>query len=257
MRTIRTVAFLSLLTFLPMISSAQYDVYKEFDDFVVCGYQKEQYNDNSIGLDYLSQAISKTGECRTGDIIEKGRGVAICGDNGYSNSLSTTIDAKLIKALSKNQKTGKRFTDITFNSKGQYVIILNGTEYDEHKIPNGFKKRLEECVSEGDTIYSVSLDDYNNWAYVTDKHYGASSTADFNFMKKASEELGGIVSVCIAPHGIVVCCNKGVCFNNVPKSVADALVEFVELGSIPRVVKFTDSGTYLITDGKSIFSYWM
>lgn len=74
------------------------------------------------------------------------------------------------------------------------------------------------------------------------------------FFEAANEKFGMILSVCTTKKGIVVCCKNGVYYEGIPSNVEEKLKE---LDYIPRIVKYTDSGTYLITDGESLYSVMM
>ena len=52
----------------------------------------------------------------------------------------------------------------------------------------------------------------------------------------------------------MICCERGVYYKDIPTNVEEALKE---QDFRPRVVKFTDSGTYLITDGVKRRSWYM
>ena len=54
--------------------------------------------------------------------------------------------------------------------------------------------------------------------------------------------------------GIVICCDGGVYYKDIPTNVETALKE---QDFHPKVVKFTDSGTYLITDGDKKRAWYM
>ncbi len=53
---------------------------------------------------------------------------------------------------------------------------------------------------------------------------------------------------------MIACCANGVYYQNVPSNVIDKIKS---LSYIPKVVKFTDDGLYLITDGKSAYTYFL
>lgn len=93
--------------------------------------------------------------------------------------------------------------------------------------------------------------------YVTEKYFRAKSSTDHAIITEAKEKFGSVQAVSITTKGIVVCCVNGVLFKGAPRNVAENILEFVKDGRRPKVVKFTDSGTFLITDGESKYSIYM
>ncbi len=62
-------------------------------------------------------------------------------------------------------------------------------------------------------------------------------------------------SMFISANGaMIACCANGVYYQNVPSNVIDKIKS---LSYIPKVVKFTDDGLYLITDGESAYTYFL
>lgn len=237
-------------------TSTSYDVYRTFGSFTVCGNQRTGYEDNALALGTLTDAIKGWGEVRTGDITETGDGLAIYGSNGYQFQGCSSC-AGLKDKVSTYNNERKRIADVTINKLGHYVIVYEKNGYWYNSIPTNFREALKERNADGDKILSVSLDDSDNWAYVTEKYFRASNSSDHAFIKEAAEKFGMVKSVCITLKGIVVCCERGVYFKGVPKGVVDRILELCDEGYHPQVVKFTDSGTCLITDGDKHYQYYM
>jgi hypothetical protein len=49
---------------------------------------------------------------------------------------------------------------------------------------------------------------------------------------------------------VIVCCERGVYYENIPTKVAEGIKKCLDAGWIPVHVSFTDSGTYFISNGK-------
>jgi len=241
----------------PAPAKTTYNVHDVTDDYTIHGYQITNYTCKAKELKVLRDAISEWGELRTGAISEYGTGIAIYGNGGYQATMRGNEFKEFGDALDKFKKSDTRISDVAFNKDGNYVFILGNYGYAFYGVPKEFEDALLKLYNSNEKILSVSLDDNDNWAYVSAKHFGASDNENYAFMQEASEKYGKLESVCITTKGIVVCCRNGVYFKNVPKSVVDALIEFNNSGMRPKVVKFTDSGTYLITDGESSYTYSM
>ena len=235
----------------------QYNVDRTFGDYQVLGYQLTDYEDNAKALKSLKDAITDWGGVRTGDIAEDGSGVVIYKSNGYSYTGFGETYATMKDKIKQYNNDQERMSDVTFNTKGHYAIIRGKNGYGTHGLPEAFLDKLKELKDNGEEVYSVTLDESDNWAYVSDKHFGASNTGDHKVMTEASEKFGHMYSVCITTKGIVVCCEGGVYFKNVPSKVVERIIALVEKGYHPKVVKFTDSGTCLVTDGDNQYTYYM
>ena len=68
---------------------------------------------------------------------------------------------------------------------------------------------------------------------------------DMDVMKLAGKEYGHVNSVCITDKGIIVTCENGMIFLNVPNTIIERLKE---IDIKPVVVRFTDSSTYIAID---------
>lgn len=235
----------------------QYNVNKKYGDFTVFGWQLTDYEDNAKALKSLKDAITDWGGVRTGDIAEDGAGVVIYKNNGYSYTGFGDTYATMKDKIKQYNNDKERMSDVTFNTKGHYAIIRGKNGYGTHGLPSAFLDKLKELSDNGEEIVSVTLDESDNWAYVSDKHFGASNTGDHKIMEAASEKFGYIYSVCITTKGIVVCCENGVYFKNVPSKVVERIEALLDKGYHPKVVKFTDSGTCLVTDGDNQYTYFM
>lgn len=236
--------------------SGSYDVYRTYGSFTVCGNQRTSYEDHASALGTLTDAIKGWGEVRTGAITETGDGLVIYASNGYQFQGCSSCTG-LKDKVSQYNNDRKRITDVTINKYGHYVIIYGKNGYGSDGLPSKFLDALSERNEDGDKILSVSLDDSDNWAYVTEKYFRASNEGDHAFIKEAAEKFGMVKSVCITLKGIAVCCANGIYFKGVPKGVVDRILDLCNEGYYPQVIKFTDSGTCLITDGDKQYQYYM
>ena len=225
--------------------------------FTICGNQLLDYTDNALALTSLTTAINDWGKVRTGAILENGKGVVIYGSNGYSYTGLSDNYAEIGTKIKQYHDAEERISDITINNKGHYVIIRGSNGYGSNGLPSAFLNKIKEFNNASETILSVSLDNGDNWAIVTDAHFQASNSSDHEFMREAHDKYGRIESVCITMKGIVVCCTNGVYFRGVPKQVVDKILDLANKGKNPKVVKFTDSGTCLITDGIETHTFYM
>ena len=68
-----------------------------------------------------------------------------------------------------------------------------------------------------------------------------------SLINEARKLYGRVQTVSMTDIGIIVCCERGVWLKDVPSPVYQALRT---LNFKPYLVKFHDSGNYIITDGK-------
>ena len=134
---------------------------------------------------------------------------------------------------------------------GNYVIILGGSGYWTLGYPDAFLKKLEQYRTgdlRDDNILSACFNDRGEWVVITDKHYSYSNETIKNFILKAEELYEEVYYAYITNYGMIACCKNGVYYKNIPSNLAEALKK---LTFKPKVIKFTDNGLYLITDGES------
>lgn len=206
-------------------------------------------------LSYIKEAINKWGKCRTGAITTYGAGVGVYGNNGYAYTGSTP--SKLKKRIEEANSNNSEITDINITENGNYVIILGGSGYWTLGYPDAFLKKLEQYRTgdlRDDQILSACFNDKGEWVVITDKHYSYSNETIKNFILKAEELYGEVCYAYITNYGMIACCKNGVYYKNIPSNLAEALKK---LTFKPKVIKFTDNGLYLITDGESQNYYFM
>ena len=123
--------------------------------------------------------------------------------------------------------------------------------------PDAFLKKLEQYRTgdlRDDNILSACFNDRGEWVVITDKHYSYSNETIKNFILKAEELYEEVYYAYITNYGMIACCKNGVYYKNIPSNLAEALKK---LTFKPKVIKFTDNGLYLITDGESQNYYFM
>ena len=206
-------------------------------------------------MSYITEAINKWGKCRTGAITMYGAGVGVYGNSGYAYTGSTP--SKLKKRIEEANSSNAEITDINITENGNYVIILGGSGYWTLGYPDAFLKKLEQYRTgdlRDDNILSACFNDRGEWVVITDKHYSYSNETIKNFILKAEELYEEVYYAYITNYGMIACCKNGVYYKNIPSNLAEALKK---LTFKPKVIKFTDNGLYLITDGESQNYYFM
>ena len=207
--------------------------------------------DNATGLTYLTKKLKETNSCQHGAITER-IGIYIKGDYGYcyTAGMNTNFIEK-IKEL--NQKEIK-ITSVAITNSGYYCLIYGNNGW-FGSVPAAMSARLNEFNANRETIYSISISENGDFAIVTNEHFYASNSTDYDNMIKAKDMFGQLKDVCITNKGITVVCQNGIYYHNIPTSVEERLKTCTER---PDHIRFTDSGTFLISYENGIgYRYYM
>lgn len=209
------------------------------------------YNDNVQALTYLTTNIKGWNRCRLGAITENGEGVVVYGGNGYATTgnLNSYFVTK-IKELNNQKLT---FKSIATTHYGYYCIVFGRNGWYGY-VPEKMKTTLNQYNSNKEDIYCVSIAENGDFVVISDKHLDASNTTDMSNLKKASEKFGHVKYACVTNRGLVVICEKGIFYSNIPTNLEVALKS---INFLPDKVVFTDSGTFLITNESEAYSFHM
>lgn len=201
-------------------------------------------------LTYIKNTIDEWRQCKTGTITANGTGICVQG-NRFGH---VRISQELLNNL---QTANANIVDIHITEQGKYIILLNDGSYRGAGLPEAFVKELKRYTSGdliNDQLASACLNDKGDWVIVSDRHYSYSGKAIGDFLKKAVDMYGTLRSVSLTDNGIIACCEIGVYYDNIPSNLAGFLHN---LTFKPIVIKFTDNGQYLITDGISRYEYYL
>ena len=209
------------------------------------------YPNSATGLKYLRDDVSEKGGFRTGALSVNGKGVIIRGNNGYAYTGIPTNLADKIKSLNKDDS---KIEDIFMSPNGEYYgVIYDSYGYFAHTLQSMLDK-LKEYNTNKEDIISVSVNNNGDFIIITNKHLYASNTNDYNAMIAAKEKYGYIYSACTTEEGVIFCCERGVYYSNIPTILETKLKS---LSWRPKIIKFTDYGTFIITNGESTYTYQM
>lgn len=202
-------------------------------------------------MSYLRETIDKYDECRTGAITKSGPGAVIWGANGYATNEYCRSGLKdTLKDINSN---GHTINDIAISESGNYVVVYGNNGYSYNGIPDGMANWVKKYNTDSRNITSVAFTDEGHWAIVTDKAF-ISDSETMIVLKEAQAKYGFINSVSLSGNSVVVCCSRGVYYKNAPKKLIDKLNE---VKFLPKVIKITDDGLVLITDGDKKYAYFM
>ena len=186
------------------------------------------------------------------------------GKNGCSNTKYAVKDLQKLCGIWKN--TGN-IIDFNMTNKEHYVFVAR---IDGADIPNNYRFGYNGLKPETVTgfnqamslahpgIRSLSINDKGNWAIIGDGAtiYNNDIIEDFYFSADAKtmsliydayKQYGKVETVSMTDTGIIICCERGIWLKDAPSPVYEALKT---INFKPYIVKFHDSGHYIITDGK-------
>ena len=234
-----------------------------------CSGTTRDYEDIARALKAVVNKLNTDweGQAREACILENGMAVLLRNDEDF---YSSGIDEgnkdlqKFLRVLAEKSKIGW-IKHMAFNSNNSWCIIFDTLLSDNNewvgKVPSGLYNRLEKNTSNGEKIWSVSISENGDWAIVTDKSYSTCSSSGRqnkirDTITKAGRLYGNQKSAYITNLGVVVCCERGVYYDNIPTNVAKKISECIEAGWIPTHVSFTDSGTYFISNYERKRTKW-
>lgn len=201
---------------------------------------------------YVVNNINNNNSCRTGALTSGGAIIAVRGLNGYAYS---NIPTALVNDLKAAEKNNYRISDVHITERGNYIAIFGTNGYRTIGAPEAMINSIAEIRGKGDTILSACFNDYGEYIVVTDEtvYYSLRNGGD-NYLYRAKTEYGKILSASMTNHSAVFCCENGVYLMNAPKHLLQGLDK---VNFVPRAVKYTDKGAYLITDGVGAYYYWL
>lgn len=209
--------------------------------FTMYGIYTTNFTDNADGQKDIRESLNNTiKNSRTAYLTDK-KACVIYGNNGYTTN---GLNSELLSALKEYNNAKHTINDVAFTDNGYWCVIYGDNGW-KGAIPKEMQDKLNEFNKAGETISSISICENGNFAVVTDKHFYASHENDMDVMKLAGKEYGHVNSVCITDKGIIVTCENGMIFLNVPNTIIERLKE---IDIKPVVVRFTDSSTYIAID---------
>lgn len=195
-------------------------------------------------LSYIRDTISEWGACRTAALTTSGIGIAVVDDNVCA---VTQAPESLVKTLRSIYDAEERISDLHVTEQGKWVVITGRNGWSADGAPEAMIADLRRANETDALIRSACFDDSGRYVIVTNKTVFHNLGDTFvNLRSKAEESWGELLSVSFSAQGMTLCCASGVLYHSVPATLAAALRELTWL---PRVIKFTDDGDYIITDG--------
>ncbi len=178
------------------------------------------------------------------DIGSKNTFAAVYGWNGYW----AYGDDALINALKTVNSERKEIRDVCVTADGSYVIIIGegGWGYRSRGAPDELAIYMGQACASGNRIYSAAFNTKGGYILVTEKFilHKQNAGAVLSRYNPIHDKFGKAKSCDMTDVGFVVCYERGVYADNIPRSLANKLNK--ERTWMPDYIKFEDSGQYFI-----------
>lgn len=204
---------------------------------------------NLVGLSKELKNYFSGKTIRTGTMREDGVGVAVFGNNDYV--ISGTLPGSMSEYLAKVKQDGLKIKDVLLTSKYNNVITQNDGWSGNY--PRGCHEKMLEMRDKARLI-TVAFNDNGDYIILSEKEWYSSSSKYNKILEEAVSFYGKALHVHITNKGIVVTCDKGVYYNNVPEIVIERLAN---MNNRPVAVKFTDAGSCLMYDASGKYEYFL
>lgn len=211
--------------------------------------RSKTYTDNADAQKSLREGLAKCDNPTTGCLTDH-KALYISGGNGYNTS---SLPQDMMTALRSCNANKLVVNDVCVTDVGWWAVVYSDTKY-QGSLPSECKEKLDAVINKGEKILSLSISENGNYAFITDKSYSASNETDRTVIEVAIEKFGHANSVCITNLGTIVTCEKGALFWDVPTKVIEQLKSS---SGTPKVIRFTDSGTFMAVDGAGFKAYYM
>ncbi len=199
---------------------------------------------------YIKGIIRERGEVRIAALTDYGAGVVVSGRNNWAIS---KVPTALKEAIEENDKLNQSITDVHITERGSFVAIFGTNGYSCMGAPTDFSDKLKQLHSASEEVLSACFNDRDEYIIVTEKTiYHNLGDAFGKIITQTNNEYGLILSASMTNSSCILCAQRGVFFVGAPKCISEALNR---LNYVPRCIKYTDDGEYIITDGVGSYSF--
>lgn len=157
----------------------------------------------------------------------------LCGGDDYNFDFGSGSSSKFGSTSSKPY----------YKDEFHWSYVMHPRYTDEQQ------NQVKELISPGTRNISAEtksliFDGRSTYVHVSDKSFCSNDETYHNVLKDAHSKYGFIYSAFASDGAIVVCCEKGVYYKNLPINIVQ---EIQRLTWIPSDIKFTNTGLYIIS----------
>lgn len=116
--------------------------------------------------------------------------------------------------------------------------------------------KMSELLQQGDHITCIAFNYFGDWIVISDNHFLGSNDSIHQNIIEARNRYGFIRSVDMTNYGYIIVAEKG--FREVgliPPDLDDYLTNKQSFDI--HCIKFTERGSWLVTDGDSQYAYYL
>lgn len=203
-------------------------------------------------MHFVHQQLMKAGQCSTAAMNMSTGGIFIYSGNGYA--YSSGFPTEFVTNIKAFNRPNCQIKDIVLTESNKWIVIYERNGYKTSSgLPRPLIDKLGAANLANEQIRNVSLNDNGDWLLITNKGVSSSEGAVAEFLARAKDAHGKVEAAFISSNGAMMAvCKNGVYCHRVPISVVEAMktIDFV-----PKMIKFTDVGYYIITNGKNLVKY--
>jgi hypothetical protein len=204
------------------------------------------FSQSSNGL-YIHQFLTTENSCKTGAVTDRGGYVVVTAENKIA--YTTGIPLSLVTCF--NEWEGDIW-DICLTESGSWFIVGNNLRGEG--CPQAMMSEIDNFLDQGDTVISVTFNDYGEWIVITDNHFSASNQQLRQLLEKTNNTYGFIRSASMTNNNAIVVGKGGIMtLQPIPREL-DKYLSTMQTFDI-QLIKFSDGGAYLVTDGENAAHY--
>jgi hypothetical protein len=224
-------------------------------DGTFCIYNPDLFK----GAPSVAGDILDHGSCRVAAFAGNGAAVAIMDDDYYSyQKVPIALGDKIKELVGRGCVINDVWLEDTYQNCDlkRWCLIYNGTHFVTSQYCNGaMVSALRSMENDGERIWSVSCTSEGKYVIIGEKTLSYSTCFESDLMA-AKNKYGKIRSAhVINPGKLIICCEDGIYFRNIPSNMADTLQA---VSWLPRVAKFNLHGAFFFADGSgSRYQFYM
>ncbi|MFC2602665.1 MAG: hypothetical protein ACFNX0_01995 [Treponema sp.] len=199
--------------------------------------------------DFIHNYLERTRTCRNGTITDNWGYLIFDGQGRIAYS---GIPRTLRDYIEEEQDAGNSIDDVCITERGNWFCV--GDKFGGVGYPNSMWSKIQELLRQGGRINCATFNDYGEWIVISDYHFASSDKSIEKEVSKANKKLGYIRAAAMTNSACIIIATGGFrVLGNIPPDLDDYLTNKQRFDI--RYIKFTEKGSWLVTDGYSRYDY--
>ena len=199
--------------------------------------------------EFIHNYLERTGTCRNGTITDNWGYLIFDGQGRIAYS---GIPRTLRDYIEEEQDAGNSIDDVCITERGNWFCV--GDKFGGVGYPYSMWSKIQEFLQQGDRINCATFNDYDEWIVISNNHFASSDKSIQKVMRKANKEFGFIRAAAITNSAGIIIAERGFrIIGDIPPDLNDYLTNKQRFDI--RYIKFTERGSWLVTDGYSRYDY--